>query len=317
MPKLIDLTGQRFGRLIVLRRAEKNIDHRPAWQCKCDCGNIKIISGKCLRNGQTKSCGCLSKELAAKRRKLNIPIGSKWGHWTVLKEDKQDIYGNFYYLCKCDCGTEKSVIGRNLHNGNSTSCGLCLRNNIIGKKFGLLTIIDINLEKTNNKNLYVNCICDCGNKKSVSYGNLKNGNVKSCGCLGNSYGEYKVKQLLSQNNIPYEYQKTFQTCRFNDTKALAYFDFYVNNKYLIEVDGKQHFYESCQFRNSDNSFKKIREHDLFKNEWCRKNQIPIIRIPFNYIDHLTIKDLLLESSNLILKGDDYYFSQHKTSTNSN
>lgn len=55
--KLIDLTGKRFGHLLVLHRADTNTKW-PYWTCKCDCGNIKDVSGSCLRRGITKSCGC-------------------------------------------------------------------------------------------------------------------------------------------------------------------------------------------------------------------------------------------------------------------
>ena len=59
---LIDITGQRFGRLVVLHRDEskpKGHGHKAYWICKCDCGNIKSIKGESLRRGLTKSCGCL------------------------------------------------------------------------------------------------------------------------------------------------------------------------------------------------------------------------------------------------------------------
>ena len=59
--KLIDLSGQKFGRLLVLKRAE-NHGRETYWKCRCDCGNIKEINGAKLKNGHTKSCGCLSKE---------------------------------------------------------------------------------------------------------------------------------------------------------------------------------------------------------------------------------------------------------------
>ncbi len=62
MPKLVDLTGQRFGRLVVLNR-EKNRKSNATWLCKCDCGNQKIVVGDYLRTGRTKSCGCLDKEI--------------------------------------------------------------------------------------------------------------------------------------------------------------------------------------------------------------------------------------------------------------
>ena len=62
MGKLIDLTNKRFGKLTVLEKSKNKINNRPAWICQCDCGQIKEISGKLLREGQTKSCGCLVKE---------------------------------------------------------------------------------------------------------------------------------------------------------------------------------------------------------------------------------------------------------------
>ena len=58
--RLIDLTGQRFGRLVVISRynQDDNSGH-PMWVCQCDCGNIHIVSGAALRKGVTQSCGCL------------------------------------------------------------------------------------------------------------------------------------------------------------------------------------------------------------------------------------------------------------------
>lgn len=56
--RLIDLTGKRFNHLTVLRRAEKNIDGKPAWVCVCDCGNTVTLRGHALKHGQ-KSCGCM------------------------------------------------------------------------------------------------------------------------------------------------------------------------------------------------------------------------------------------------------------------
>lgn len=82
MGKLIDLTGKKFGRLTVIKRAEDYTYYNskrkvviPQWYCKCDCGNQELIlvRGLHLRNGNTKSCGCLSKELASNlNKKSNI-----------------------------------------------------------------------------------------------------------------------------------------------------------------------------------------------------------------------------------------------------
>ncbi|MEE0478891.1 MAG: AP2 domain-containing protein [Acutalibacteraceae bacterium] len=62
---LIDLTGLRFGRLYVVKRAERNIGSHSAWLCRCDCGSEKIIRGDHLRYGKTISCGCYENEARA------------------------------------------------------------------------------------------------------------------------------------------------------------------------------------------------------------------------------------------------------------
>lgn len=65
MGKFVDLTGQRFGRLVVVRRegsyTSKN-NTKVTWLCKCDCGGETIVQGTHLRSGYTKSCGCYFRE---------------------------------------------------------------------------------------------------------------------------------------------------------------------------------------------------------------------------------------------------------------
>lgn len=70
MGKFIDLTGQKFGRLTVIKRAEK-INNRIKWLCKCDCGNEKKVNSAELLSGNTKSCGCYQKEQTSKARKTH------------------------------------------------------------------------------------------------------------------------------------------------------------------------------------------------------------------------------------------------------
>jgi len=63
MPTFIDLTGQKFGRLTVLKQVE-NRGRRTCWFCVCDCGNQLEVRGNSLRTGNTISCGCFRKETA-------------------------------------------------------------------------------------------------------------------------------------------------------------------------------------------------------------------------------------------------------------
>lgn len=110
---------------------------------------------------------------------------------------------------------------------------------LAGQKFGKLTAIKIIENKKQIGNIWL-CKCDCGNFCNVPTSRLRSGNTKSCGCL-KSYGETIIKKILFDNNILYETQKTFDGCRFPTINAMARFDFYIENNYLIEFDGKQHF----------------------------------------------------------------------------
>lgn len=67
MSGLKDLTGQRFGRLTVISRAENTAQGQARWLCECDCGKRKKVNGQHLRNGSVVSCGCSRAEKASKR----------------------------------------------------------------------------------------------------------------------------------------------------------------------------------------------------------------------------------------------------------
>lgn len=91
MSGFIDLTGQRFGRLVAIRRDEKKVGGKIMWVCKCDCGNTKSVASTHLRSGAVKSCGCLHNELLSKRSKTHgATIGRNeerlYGVWKCMKQ---------------------------------------------------------------------------------------------------------------------------------------------------------------------------------------------------------------------------------------
>ena len=88
MGKLIDLTGQKFGRLTVVARiGTKN--GSALWKCVCDCGNTAAVTSRSLKTGNTSSCGCMhSEQLAARNRKTATHHSSKsrlYGVWHSMK----------------------------------------------------------------------------------------------------------------------------------------------------------------------------------------------------------------------------------------
>lgn len=124
MPKKLDLTGQRFGRLYVLQPAP-NKNGKTRWLCQCDCGKQKIVGTDSLRTGKTLSCGCLHKQLLIKRNKEGIKdlTGQRFGHLQVIKYAGYSIRGHAAWTCQCDCGVQKDISGADLQKGDITSCG--------------------------------------------------------------------------------------------------------------------------------------------------------------------------------------------------
>lgn len=114
-----DLTGKKFGRLIVLKRVENNEYGGSRWLCTCKCGNETTVSGCSLSGGGTRSCGCFSIERKKELRASDL-TGKKFGKLTAIKRVRG--YG-VLWLCKCDCGNEAVAQGSGLRGGNNRSCG--------------------------------------------------------------------------------------------------------------------------------------------------------------------------------------------------
>lgn len=123
MGKFVNLEGKQFGYLTVIKRAENSKDGHAQWLCRCRCGEERIILASSLTKGHTKSCGCYTREMA-KTRTTKVYPGDRYGRLTVLErcgsKDNRAIFN-----CRCDCGNELIVLGKNLRNGNTKSCG-CL-----------------------------------------------------------------------------------------------------------------------------------------------------------------------------------------------
>lgn len=290
-----NLTGQKFGKLTVLYRVEYSTQGTH-WLCQCECGNEAIVSAYNLTTGRTQSCGCL------KHTKLLEDLtGKKFGLLTVLEYDRVEGKGHSYWKCQCECGAIKSIRKDGLINGSVISCGCFQKKNrsenftidLTGQVFGRLTVIKRKGSNKHNGAMWL-CQCSCGNQKIIPGDSLRKGASQSCGCL-KSAGQDKISYILKANNINFSLEKTFPTCKFLDTNRLAKFDFYIDNSYLIEYDGIQH-YRSGTGWNTLEKFEKTKVHDELKNQWCKDNNIPLIRIPYFHLEKLSIDDLLLETT---------------------
>lgn len=186
-----------------------------------------------MREGRSKSCGCLQKK--------NY-IGQRFGKLIVLERDAENYQK---HICQCDCGNIISVYTSHLIQGATKSCnqGSCkIRDleSIKGQRFGKLIVKERDLSKPQDS--YWLCDCDCGTKnKSILKTHLVQGHIISCGCEAfHSQGEIQIKNILIANDIPFIQEYSFPDFYYQTGKHPRY-DFYVDNKYLIEYDGKQHF----------------------------------------------------------------------------
>lgn len=120
---MIDLIGQKFGKLNVVGSASRRVDSRGRgliyWKCTCDCGGDIELGTAVLRSGNTKSCGCIHKK--------EDLVGRKYGKLTILEKlDARYECANkksTFWKCQCDCGKIAELPGRLMLSGNTKSCG--------------------------------------------------------------------------------------------------------------------------------------------------------------------------------------------------
>jgi len=129
-----------------------------------------------------------------KRRKgrpvLDI-TGNRCGELTVISRAGSDKHGQMTWLCKCDCGNERSFPGHSLRHGRTSNCGEHNRI-IVGQRFGRLTVMKLMDHPANNGASLWRCVCDCGKDTIVMAANLRSGITKSCGCL-------KIERIIESN----------------------------------------------------------------------------------------------------------------------
>ncbi len=136
-----------------------------------------------------------------RRRTFRDLAGRRFGKLVALRQAWITRRGETYWLCRCDCGNEKTVNGSKLIRGQVRSCA-CLRSktiNLLGRRFGRLVVTAFSGKgKVKNKARALwQCRCDCGGTSVVVSSNLLSGNTISCGCGHRKFpfGESNVRQV--------------------------------------------------------------------------------------------------------------------------
>lgn len=298
MCKFEDLTGRRFGRLLVESRAENSQSGKARWNCLCDCNERIVALAANLKNGNTQSCGCYQRQRSSESKIKDI-IGMRFGMLTILER-----IGKEKVRCLCDCGKEVIIKYSNLISGNTKSCGHLksvltserMSMDMIGKTFGELTVIKrISLPGETLNPLWL-CICSCGRYTIVNGNKLRSGHTKSCGHLRHSVPESIIVHYLNAAKIKYKAEFMFQNLISEKGYPLR-FDFRIDTAesyFLLEYQGEQHF------RECDDDFGRQQREitDAAKKEYCKNNNIELVEIRYdeNIIESL---EIILKEHNLL------------------
>ena len=233
MAKLIDETGNKYGYLTVL--GPEKIKNRTHWRCKCACGKEITVLGGTLRNGNTKSCGCMkSKEILDARRKyFTDMIGKTYGKLLVLELDDDAHYRDRHVKCKClACGAIKSVRAADLKNNKIISCG-CInsKGNYYIKNF----LIQHNI---NFKSEYK--IPQCKDKQSLPF---------DFAIFDKEYNlilliEYQGKQHYSYKNAGWDDKENFLKIQKHDNIKLNYC--LTNNIKLVRISYEENLQQRME-----------------------------------------------------------------------
>lgn len=228
-------------------------------------------------------------------KKYRYNVGDKLGPDNILFLKRLDCNKNYAYkgLFQCPhCDEHKEFVARISHvvQGRVRSCG-CLSGNkkdLTGKVY-YNNVIALKPTDIRDKDGSIIWCCKClwcGSIFQVSSTRLENGSVSSCGCSSGSLGERIIFKMLTEYGIPFIKEYSFDG--FIKNNKPYRFDYYVNNSYLIEIDGQYH------------TETERAKDDEIKNNYCKLHNIPLIRIPIDKLRDISINDILLESSQYIV-----------------
>lgn len=312
----VDLSGRKFGHLLVVKRIENRISpsgySRVQYLCECDCGLTVDVEASQLRKGHKKSCS-----------KCNLSRGMKdltglvFDELTVLQQEGYYEYPSgerdYKWRCVCACGNEVVIRGNALKAKGKHNCG-CYRkklrvsdDSMVGKRFGKLVVVERADNLMSTAGTVVNqwsCACDCGASTLVRGASLRNGHTTSCGChrwdmlassdLYISKSEQCVIDYLVAHGYSFEREYSYPGLVGVGGNPLAY-DFLVRlgdeRVVLVECHGLQH-YEPVEFFGGKKRFGIQRIHDARKREHAMHQNIPLLEINCTNADSVKIQTTL-------------------------
>jgi len=267
---------------------------------KCGCGCKFTTNFNIFVLGNKRHCDKCGFENSSRLQRLDYSYVKEYinkSGCTLLSDEYKNQNQNLNVKCKC--GEVYSVNFNNFKNKNRTQCRAC--SNLI--KWDYLKVKKYIEDDSNsrckllssrykNNMTELNLVCKCGNKFTTTFTSFKEKNKRQCSPCGysksknNSKGELRIEDYLMEHSIKFNRERVFSDL-IGVGGGLLRFDFAIlddSNKEacLIEYDGEFHFKKFYEEQN----FEELQEHDRRKNQYCKDDNIPLIRIPYWQFDRI-------------------------------
>ena len=211
MSKFIGISiGTIFGKWTTLAEALSGNRSQIYYPCRCICGTERNVAVATLLNGTSKGCKACSI-----KHKNDIHIGDKFSRWTIISEYILGSSSNrrgIFFICRCDCGTEKEISANSLRQGTSTGCSKCadykprLRSTIFepGDTFYDWTVVKLE-GSDKSRALIWDCVCKCGRHSMIRTEALLKGTSKRCRSCSSKLRRNHLAYSYSSKNKGYLY----------------------------------------------------------------------------------------------------------------
>lgn len=290
---IVTLFGKEEYEILSPKEEYRNVE--TVLKTRCPKGHAWTSSYSNFKSGyRCPKCNVEDKESQSLKKDRKVLIDN--GYEVMgFEKCKGRFFTDSCFTVKCRKGhiTKKTI--RSIRSGK-LSCVECMKNkkktlkeiDEIFRTYGYNIVLHNGYE--NNQSRFL-ISCKNGHRFDTTYASFQQRDKRCCFCdegiIGISKGEKKISSFLDENNIEYIYQYKIDGCKL---KSSLPFDFYLPNyNVLIEFDGEQHYKIVSHFGGLD-KFISQKIADTIKNEYCKKNNITLIRIPYWEFDN--IEDIL-------------------------
>ena len=261
--------GDTFGRWTVIDTYQLNSKKERKWLCRCSCGTERYVLERSLLCGESKSCGCLTKENAKKATGYDLS-GKSFGDLVVQKAvQARDSRRGVWWQCRCTCGRTIELPGTLLVTGRRTHCGCKSEKHfafcdITGQRFHRLTAL-FPLDKRDAKGGIIwHCRCDCGKEVDVSYNSLAYSAMRSCGCQKKEHDQMLNEALTHVAGTSIDYLRSKKVPKNSSTGVKGVYR--IKGKYHAKIVFQKKQYWLGAYSNLEDAVKARKEAEIAIND---------------------------------------------------